>query len=122
MAFVAAARHGGIPLQQNGKWLIFGKDSRRALRKSPNSTGRRFALLLCIARVSLAGRPGGARKSSISEPFSMPLAAPSMPAGQNLIAALDEAVASTEALFADARRTVAARGTVVGRPMTRGVE
>jgi hypothetical protein len=28
--FVAAARHGGIPLQQNGKWLIFGKDSRAA--------------------------------------------------------------------------------------------
>jgi len=29
-AFAAAAHHGGIPLQQNGKWLIFGKDSRLA--------------------------------------------------------------------------------------------
>src|ERR1700722_11874460 len=29
-ASVAAARHGGIPLQENGKWLIFGKDSRGA--------------------------------------------------------------------------------------------
>src|SRR5580693_6036690 len=62
-AFVAAARHGGIPLQQNGKWLIFGKDSRAALRKSPISTGRRFALLLCTARVSLVGRPGGRHSS-----------------------------------------------------------
>src|SRR5580700_3623791 len=103
--FAAVAHHGGIPLQQNGKWLIFGKDSRAALRKSPISTGRRFALLLCTARVSLACRPGGARKSSFSE-HSMPLAAPSMPAGQNLIAALDEAVAAAEALFADARRAV----------------
>jgi (2S)-methylsuccinyl-CoA dehydrogenase len=49
----------------------------------------------------------------------MPLAAPSMPAGQNLIAALDEAVAAAEALFADARRAVAARVTVEGRPMAR---
>jgi (2S)-methylsuccinyl-CoA dehydrogenase len=49
----------------------------------------------------------------------MPLAAPSMPAGQNLIAALDEAVVATEALFADARRAVAARVTVEGRPMAR---
>ena len=49
----------------------------------------------------------------------MPLAAPSMPAGQTLIAALDEAVAAAEALFADARRAVAARVTVEGRPMAR---
>src|ERR1700728_2040156 len=49
----------------------------------------------------------------------MPLAAPSMPAGQNLIAALDEAVAATEALFADARRAVAAQVTVEGRAMAR---
>ncbi len=49
----------------------------------------------------------------------MPLAASAMPAGQNLIAALDEAVAATEALFADARRAVAARVTVEGRPMAR---
>ena len=49
----------------------------------------------------------------------MPLAASAMPAGQNLIAALDEAVAVTEALFADARRAVAARVTVEGRPMAR---
>src|SRR5580700_8690406 len=62
-AFAAAAHHGGTPLQQNGKWLIFGKDSRGALRKFPSSTGRRFALLLCTARVSLAGRPGGPHPS-----------------------------------------------------------
>ena len=49
----------------------------------------------------------------------MPLAASAMPAGQNLIAALDEAVAAAEALFADARRAVAARVTVEGRPMAR---
>src|SRR5277367_2348409 len=49
----------------------------------------------------------------------MPLAASAMPAGQNLIAALDEAVAAVEALFADARRAVAARVTVEGRPMAR---
>ena len=49
----------------------------------------------------------------------MPLAAPSMPAGQNLIAVLDDAVAAAEALFADARRAVAARVTVEGRPMAR---
>src|ERR1700724_1548011 len=47
----------------------------------------------------------------------MPLAASAMPAGQNLIAALDEAVAAAEALFADARRAVAARVTVEGRSM-----
>jgi len=33
-AFIAAARHGGIAPQQNGKWLIFGKDSRGAQAKS----------------------------------------------------------------------------------------
>src|SRR5258708_14859414 len=49
----------------------------------------------------------------------MPLAVSAMPAGQDLIAALDEAVAATEALFADARRAVAARVTVEGRPMAR---
>src|SRR6202162_5472061 len=49
----------------------------------------------------------------------MPLAASAMPAGQNLIAALDEAFAAAEALFADARRAVAARVTVEGRPMAR---
>ena len=49
----------------------------------------------------------------------MPLAASAMPAGHNLIAALDEAVAAAEALFADARRAVAARVTVEGRPMAR---
>src|ERR1700692_288946 len=60
-AFAAAAHHGGTPLQQNGKWLIFGKDSRGTLSKSPISTGRKFALLLCAARVILARRPGGAK-------------------------------------------------------------
>jgi (2S)-methylsuccinyl-CoA dehydrogenase len=53
----------------------------------------------------------------------MPLAASPMPAGQNsiadLIAALREAVAAVEALFGDARRTVAGRVTVAGRPMAR---
>src|SRR6202795_3221674 len=49
----------------------------------------------------------------------MPLAASAMPAGQNLIAALDEAVAGTGALFAVDRRAVAARVTVEGRPMAR---
>jgi (2S)-methylsuccinyl-CoA dehydrogenase len=53
----------------------------------------------------------------------MPLAVSSMSAGQpvgpDLIAALGEAVAAVEALFADARRAVAARVTVEGRPMAR---
>src|ERR1700751_5246461 len=50
----------------------------------------------------------------------MPLAASSaMPAGQDLIAALGEAVSTVDALFADARRAVAARVTVGGRPMAR---
>src|ERR1700728_3347980 len=52
----------------------------------------------------------------------MPLAASATPAGQNLISALDEAVAAAEALFTDARRTVAARGTVEGRPMARAFD
>jgi (2S)-methylsuccinyl-CoA dehydrogenase len=47
----------------------------------------------------------------------MPLAASPMPAGPDLIAALREAVAAVEALFGDARSTVAARVTVGGRPM-----
>jgi (2S)-methylsuccinyl-CoA dehydrogenase len=49
----------------------------------------------------------------------MPLAASPMPAGPDLIATLREAVAAVEALFADARRAVAARVTVAGRPMAR---
>jgi (2S)-methylsuccinyl-CoA dehydrogenase len=42
-----------------------------------------------------------------------------MPAGNELIPALTEAVASAEALFADARRAVAERVTVDGRTMSR---
>jgi hypothetical protein len=38
--FVAAARHGGIALQQIGKWLIFGKDS-RAVRVIPGPSEAR---------------------------------------------------------------------------------
>jgi (2S)-methylsuccinyl-CoA dehydrogenase len=49
----------------------------------------------------------------------MPLAASAMPARQELITALREAVAAVEALFADARRVVAARVTVGGRAMPR---
>jgi (2S)-methylsuccinyl-CoA dehydrogenase len=49
----------------------------------------------------------------------MPLAASPMPAGQDLIAALDETVAAVDALFADARRAIATRVTVEGRPMAR---
>src|ERR1700758_3578638 len=52
----------------------------------------------------------------------MPFAASAMPAGQNLIAALDEAVAAAEALFAEARSTVAARVTVGGRPLARSFD
>jgi (2S)-methylsuccinyl-CoA dehydrogenase len=51
----------------------------------------------------------------------MPLAASTsaMPAGQELMTALHEAVTTLEALFADARRAVAARVTVEGRAMAR---
>jgi (2S)-methylsuccinyl-CoA dehydrogenase len=49
----------------------------------------------------------------------MSLAASSMPAGNELNNALREAVTAVDALFADARRTVAARVTVEGRAMAR---
>jgi (2S)-methylsuccinyl-CoA dehydrogenase len=50
----------------------------------------------------------------------MSLAASSpMPAGNELNTALHEAVTAVEALFADARRSIAARVTVQGRPMAR---
>src|ERR1700723_430168 len=49
----------------------------------------------------------------------MPLAASSVPAGRELFTALAEAVTAVEALFADARRAVAARVTVEGRVMAR---
>jgi (2S)-methylsuccinyl-CoA dehydrogenase len=50
----------------------------------------------------------------------MSLAASSpMPAGSELNTALHEAVTAVEALFADARRSIAARVTVEGRPMAR---
>ncbi|MGA2943630.1 MAG: acyl-CoA dehydrogenase family protein [Xanthobacteraceae bacterium] len=50
----------------------------------------------------------------------MSLAASSpMPAGNELNTALREAVTTVEALFADARRSIAARVTVQGRPMAR---
>jgi (2S)-methylsuccinyl-CoA dehydrogenase len=42
-----------------------------------------------------------------------------MPAGNKLNTALREAVTTAEALFADARRSIAARVTVQGRPMAR---
>src|SRR5271168_251658 len=49
----------------------------------------------------------------------MPLAAPQMPAGHEIIAPLLDAVAAVEALFADARRAVADRVTIEGRPVSR---
>jgi (2S)-methylsuccinyl-CoA dehydrogenase len=49
----------------------------------------------------------------------MPLAAPQMPAGHEIIAPLVDAVAAVEALFADARRAVADRVTIEGRPVSR---
>jgi (2S)-methylsuccinyl-CoA dehydrogenase len=50
----------------------------------------------------------------------MSLAASSpMPAGSELNTALHEAVTAVEALFADARRSIAARVTVQGRPIAR---
>jgi (2S)-methylsuccinyl-CoA dehydrogenase len=49
----------------------------------------------------------------------MPLAATQVPAGQETIATLADAVAAVEALFADARRAVAERVTIEGRPVSR---
>jgi hypothetical protein len=43
----AAARLGGIPPQQNGKWLIFGKESRAQPREWHISTGRRNRIGFC---------------------------------------------------------------------------
>jgi len=55
----------------------------------------------------------------------MPLAASvssTMPASQDLQPALAEAVTAVEALFADARRAVADRVTVEGRPLSRALD
>ncbi len=53
----------------------------------------------------------------------MSLAASSpMPAGSELNTALHEAVTAVEALFADARRSIAARVAVEGRPMARAFD
>ena len=49
----------------------------------------------------------------------MPSAATAMPAGLELITTLRQGVAAVEALFADARRAVAGRVTVDGRPAPR---
>src|ERR1700733_4815049 len=49
----------------------------------------------------------------------MPLADSLMPAGHELSAPLREAVAAAEALFDDARRVVANRVTIEGRPVSR---
>src|SRR5580658_3880697 len=49
----------------------------------------------------------------------MPLAASPMPSGHELIATLGQAVSAVEALFADARRAVANRVTIEGRPVPR---
>ncbi len=49
----------------------------------------------------------------------MPLADTLMPAGHELAAPLREAVAAVEALFDDARRAVANRVTIEGRPVPR---
>jgi (2S)-methylsuccinyl-CoA dehydrogenase len=49
----------------------------------------------------------------------MPLADSLMPAGHELVAPLREAVAAVEALFDDARRAVANRVTIEGRPVSR---
>jgi (2S)-methylsuccinyl-CoA dehydrogenase len=52
----------------------------------------------------------------------MPSAATAMPAGLELITTLRQGVAAVEALFADARRAVAARVTVDGRPTPRALD
>ena len=49
-------------------------------------------------------------------------AASALPAGLELIATLRQAVAAVEALFADARRAVAERVTVDGRPVPRTLD
>jgi len=49
----------------------------------------------------------------------MPLADSLMPAGHELVAPLREAVAAVETLFDDARRAVANRVTIEGRPVSR---
>ncbi len=52
----------------------------------------------------------------------MPPAASSMPAGLELITALRQGLVAAEALFADARRAVAERVTVDGRPAARSLD
>src|ERR1700684_1247038 len=49
----------------------------------------------------------------------MSLAASQIPPGHDVIATLSDAVAEVEALFADARRTVADRVTIEGRMVSR---
>ncbi len=52
----------------------------------------------------------------------MPLAAPAMPTGLELIATLRQGVAAAQALLEDARRAVAARVAVDGRPVPRALD
>ena len=52
----------------------------------------------------------------------MPTAAALMPAGLELITTLRQGVTAVEALFADARRSVAGRVTVDGRPAPRTLD
>ena len=54
--------------------------------------------------------------------MSLATASSPMPAGNEFNTALREAVTAVEALFADARRSVAARVTVQGRPMARAFD
>ena len=54
--------------------------------------------------------------------MSLATASSPMPAGSELNTALREAVTAVDALFADARRSVAARVTVQGRPMARAFD
>jgi (2S)-methylsuccinyl-CoA dehydrogenase len=77
-------------------------------------------LLLCTARVSFAAKPGRTKFLELSslEPV-MPLADSLMPAVHELVVPLREAVAVVEALFDDARRAVANRVTIEGRPVAR---
>jgi (2S)-methylsuccinyl-CoA dehydrogenase len=132
---LAAAPHpSGISRKQNGKWLRFGNKrshiagfsaavrvprAAQARRHEPSPQGIEkvgtLAFVQCTRKVE--GRPGGLKLRSL-EP-SMSFAVSTKPVGDELNAALHDAVAAAEALFADARRTIAARVTVEGRPMAR---
>src|ERR1700720_1688429 len=95
----------------------------RSPARGPETTircSRRAPALAFVQCTRKVMRPSGRRTIEFrSLAMSLAESSSAMPAGEELLTALHEAVPAIEALFADARRAVAARVTVEGRPMAR---